>query len=192
MKTKHLSVFLVVIFSLSSANAEMLCSGKTTRELEACAKSNYELYDKKLNDSYQKLTDKLTNNEKNNLVDAERSWVKYKEAICQGAFDATSPGAEAGIDKLSCLIETTRARIREINYIASGIGGDEFRHAADIVAKIYENGDREKFIEKLIETSKTPSDSNWSAYVKFNCQLATSRLHEEYRDCSARQNFYRY
>ncbi|QAU24625.1 DUF1311 domain-containing protein [Dyella sp. M7H15-1] len=190
---KKLFVLSVFILSLPNlAGAGVLCNGKTTHALEECAQSNFKLSDDQLNVFYKDFSSKLSRDQKALLVDAQREWIKYKESTCQAAYDATSPGEEAGIDKWTCLDEVTRARINELHYLDSGIGGDSFLHAVDVVAKLYEGGNRDRFIEKLSKQPASKDDQHWGAYVSKNCILAVQRLHEERNLCVARQNFYSY
>jgi uncharacterized protein YecT (DUF1311 family) len=114
-------MFAIFVFS-SIAAASTLCNSKITRELEACARNNFELSDKQLNGAYRTLASKLQREDAQMLLTAQRAWVAYKEKTCQGAYDATSPGEEAGIDKWTCLDEITKTRLRELQYLESGAG----------------------------------------------------------------------
>ncbi|CAE6825650.1 hypothetical protein R75465_06032 [Paraburkholderia aspalathi] len=184
-------MFAIFVFS-NIAAAGTLCNSKITRELEACARNNFELSDKQLNGAYRVLASKLQREDAQMLLTAQRAWVAYKEKTCQGAYDATSPGEEAGIDKWTCLDEITKTRSRELQYLESGAGLADFFHAADVVSKYYENGNRSRFIDKLADRALVSDDPNWNLYVAENCKLAASRFSEEKQDCMARQSFYRY
>ncbi|CAE6793344.1 lysozyme inhibitor LprI family protein [Paraburkholderia aspalathi] len=184
-------MFAIFVFS-SIAAASTLCNSKITRELEACARNNFELSDKQLNGAYRTLASKLQREDAQMLLTAQRAWVAYKEKTCQGAYDATSPGEEAGIDKWTCLDEITKTRLRELQYLESGAGLADFFHAADVVSEYYENGSRNRFIAKLADKALLKDDPNWNLYVAENCKLAVSRFSEEKQDCMARQIFYRY
>ncbi|CAB3790931.1 hypothetical protein LMG28614_03198 [Paraburkholderia ultramafica] len=168
------------------------CTSTVTRELEACAKSNFEESDSHLNSQYRIILAGLVGGDRDVLVKAQREWISYKEAVCQGAYESTYPGEEAGIDKLTCLDEVTRARRRELEHFNSGIGGDEFLHAINIVAKYYEHGNRDSFISRLVNEFSGDSDALWRTYVNDNCAFAASRIHEKKDECVARQEFYRY
>ncbi|MCP2090346.1 UNVERIFIED_ORG: uncharacterized protein YecT (DUF1311 family) [Paraburkholderia sediminicola] len=184
-------MFAIFVFS-SIAAASTLCNSKITRELEACARNNFELSDKQLNGAYRTLASKLQREDAQMLLTAQRAWVAYKEKTCQGAYDATSPGEEAGIDKWTCLDEITKTRLRELQYLESGAGLADFFHAADVVSEYYENGSRNRFIAKLADKALLKDDPNWNLYVAENCKLAVSRFSEEKQDCMARKIFYRY
>ncbi|MEX3899159.1 DUF1311 domain-containing protein [Paraburkholderia sp. JPY432] len=189
---RNLLVVALVVFMPEISMAYTACTGGVTFDLEACAKINFEESDKYLNSNYKSLFATLSEGDRDVLVKAQRKWVSYKESTCQGAYDATFPGEEAGIDKWSCLDQITRARKRELEYLKSGIGGDEFFRAADIVSKFYEHGKRENFISKLVNEFSKDSDSKWREYVSNNCALAISRVHDQKDQCVARQEFYKY
>ncbi|MDH6151993.1 MULTISPECIES: lysozyme inhibitor LprI family protein [Paraburkholderia] len=169
-----------------------MCTSNVTKELEACARANFEYSDRILNLAYNDLATKLSPADKGVLVQAEKEWLAYKDATCQGAYDVTSPGAEVGIDKWTCLDQITRAWTEEIQYLDTGIGALGFYKALDIVPTLYENGLREKFTSKLTDIFSKKEDKNWHSYVEANCKLAVARVHEDKSDCIARQVFYRY
>lgn len=185
-------VLILSIAPLFAQASPSMCTSNVTKELEACAKLNFAYSDRILNSTYSDLSVKLAPADKGLLVRAENKWLAYKEATCQGAFDATSPGEEAGIDKWTCLDQLTRARIEEIEYLNTGIGALGFYKALDVVPKIYEGGSREKFISRLVDLYTKSDDRDWRSYVDDNCKLAVSRVHEDKSDCIARQAFYRY
>ncbi|SEB00741.1 lysozyme inhibitor LprI family protein [Paraburkholderia sartisoli] len=184
-------IFFLSIFS-SATTAGSLCNSNVTRELEACAKSNFESSDVQLNIKYKTLFSKFSGRNKDMLINSQREWIQYKEKSCQATYDATNPGEEAGIEKWTCLDNLTKIRTKELQYLDSGSGMDEFFHAVDIVSKFYEAGDRNKFIDKLADKASSKGDPIWNFYIVENCKLAASRLHEEKKDCMARQGFYLY
>lgn len=189
-----ISVLFLLVMSIfcGVAVADTLCSSNVTSELGECARGNFKSADQYLNESYRRLAGKLAGDDKKMLLDAQRSWITYKEKICQGAYDATAPGEEAGIDKWTCLAEVTKTRARELQYLDSASGAADFVHAVEVVSKYYEGGDREKFVNKLADDALRNDDKNWSLYVMENCKLAASRLNEDKKECMARQSFYRY
>jgi uncharacterized protein YecT (DUF1311 family) len=174
------------------AMARSLCTGNITHEIEVCAKNNFEEADGILNENYKSLVSRLSSQQRQMLVNAEREWAKYKDMTCQGAYDSTNPGEEAGIDKWSCLDQITRTRNRELVFIDVGIGSDDFFKSAEIVAKFYENGNENRFIDRLVNKENENDDASWASYVKLNCALAVVRIHEDEKTCVARQYFYRY
>lgn len=186
-------VFLFFALTVLSplATAGSICDSSITRELEACAKSNFYDSDKKLNEEYKELSAIISAPQRQSLVDVQREWIKYKEAYCQEAFDVANPGEEAGVDKWSCLDEVTRVRTKELMYLRSATDVEDFYHAVAFVAEVYENGNKGKVFDKLNSITKGGDNAAWLTYVQKNCQLTAARLHEDRKVCVARQNFYR-
>ncbi|SAK63550.1 hypothetical protein AWB77_02283 [Caballeronia fortuita] len=190
---KIISVSIFISFFLSNlASAASMCDSNITRELEDCAKSNFDLADQVLNKRYREVTSKLPELDRTLFINAQKEWIKYKETTCRGAYESTSPGQEAGIDRWTCLDQMTRTRTNEINYIDTGIGADEFYRALDVVARYYEQGDRNRFITKLVADLAKDENRDWQMYVRDTCALAVRRTREEKDTCVARQQFYRY
>ncbi|MFD2885084.1 lysozyme inhibitor LprI family protein [Pseudomonas lini] len=68
----------------------------------------------------------LSLTDKKQLTDVQRSWVRFKEAYCEDLYQAVLPGAEAPIEKLACLAQTTSARLGELIYLQTGLPNDGF------------------------------------------------------------------
>ncbi|KGC70121.1 hypothetical protein DP57_5996 [Burkholderia pseudomallei] len=186
-------IFLVLVFlSFNVSAAQSMCTSNVTKEIEACARKNFEYADSVLNSAYADLASKLSAADRGVLVRAEREWLAYRVATCQDAYDATSPGEEGGVEKWTCFDQITRARADEIQLIGTGIGALGFYKEMDVVPKLYENGAREKFVSKLVGIYSESDADNWRSYVEDNCKLSSSRLHDNKSECVARQVFYRY
>jgi uncharacterized protein YecT (DUF1311 family) len=78
----------------------------------------YKKYDKvnnELNVVYNKLKNKLENADKAALVQSEKTWLQFREANCKFISKSDSEGGViANKMKLSCMIQTTTARIKEL------------------------------------------------------------------------------
>ena len=190
MKTK---LFLMIILSFlsTSASSEENCGNLTNRAILTCTQRNLVIANKRLNAEYSMMKKNLSGPDLNNLQSAERIWVAYKNKYCQDAFDATSPGNEAGIDKWQCLYSVTSRREMELKYINSQHSNEEFFRSIELIAEIYENGDINRVINKINNESNWKIDDLWNKYVQTNCKLTHSKLSEENNICVARMNFYR-
>lgn len=82
------------------------------------------------------------------LIGSQRKWIIYKEKLCKSAKNQTISGEESEIEKWTCLDDITKTRTKELQYIQSDSGMGDFFHAVDIVSKLYEGGDRNRFIDK--------------------------------------------
>jgi uncharacterized protein YecT (DUF1311 family) len=192
VRSNETQVLMVAGGVVLAEASQSMCSSNVTKELEACAKGNFEYSEQILDSTYNDLSAKLSAGDKNLLIRAEREWLAYKKSTCQGAFNATSPGEEAGIDKWTCLDQITRARIEEIQYLKTGIGALGFYKALDVIPQIYGAGSRETFISKLVNLYTKSNNNDWRSYVDDNCKISISRVHDNKSDCIARQTFYRY
>lgn len=183
-------VFILLFFPLTGCVfAGSMCDESVTRELKSCAKNNFDLSNKELNSEYSTIMSRFQSRDKDSLRETQRLWIKYKEAYCQAAFDAVSPGEEAAIDKWTCLDSVTRVRLGELQYINSGVSDNSFSRSINFISKTYEGGDISKVITKLGDLPSASLDPRWTLYVEANCKLTYSRLHEEKDVCIARQNF---
>ncbi|AYQ42069.1 MULTISPECIES: lysozyme inhibitor LprI family protein [Burkholderia cepacia complex] len=187
---KQITIILMALIS-GSAFSKTACNGQTNVELTACAQANYKSADAILNKTYSDTLGKINSTDKQNLISAQRAWVAYKDKYCNSAFDATSPGAEASIDKWSCLTSVTESRTSEIRYISSSIGMDEFRRSLGVMANLYEGGDTAKVIMKLERNTPDGSNPGWLKYVSLNCKITAVKLQEDRETCAARLNFYK-
>ncbi|MDN7494330.1 lysozyme inhibitor LprI family protein [Burkholderia gladioli] len=188
MKKLFICVMLLVSFG---SHASPACEGQTTSDLASCAQADFGRKDRELNQSYNDLLKKLPLPQKQKFIDTQRAWIKYKENYCQQAFSATAPGAEASIDKWSCLASTTASRIDEIHYLDSSTGMDAFRRSLAVMANLYEGGDTTKVISKLRRDTSDGNNPDWVSYVDLDCSMTAAKLEEAHDVCVARLNFYK-
>ncbi|WP_155754556.1 lysozyme inhibitor LprI family protein [Burkholderia stagnalis] len=188
--TKNI-VFCVLMLVSGAAFSKVVCNGQTNAELTNCAQTNYDAADRILNKSYNDFLAKIAASDKQNLIATQRAWVVYKEKYCGAAFDATAPGAEAAIDKWTCLTAVTEARTDEIRYLGSAVGMDVFRRSLAVMANLYENGDTGKVMARLIKNTSDGNNPNWVKYVTLNCKMTAAKLQEERDVCTARLNFFK-
>ncbi len=137
MKTSHFiatSAIALTLMCLSpkltaNANAETNTADpcKTqanTIEINECAKSELAKKDKALNAAYQMLIKKLAPADKfddinytevtKQLLEAQKNWIKYRDADCKAKYTLNEQGTMRGIVHLSCLIERTEQRTKEL------------------------------------------------------------------------------
>ncbi|MFM0647415.1 lysozyme inhibitor LprI family protein [Paraburkholderia bryophila] len=188
-----IKIIFVLLMALVSnlAFSKAVCDGQTNAELENCAHANFDATDKELNRSYSELLKRMPASDKPNFVATQRAWVSYKEKYCQSAYDATSPGEEAGVDKWSCFASVTETRTKEIHYLDSSVGMGDFRKALAVMASVYEGGDTNKVVSKLINQTPDGKNPDWRKYVDLNCKMTAAKLQEEHDACVARLNFYK-
>ena len=94
--------FLLNAPPLAAADSEMTQEYSTgmdkskgnTTEMTECIRAETARQDARLNENYKRLTSKLSAKRKNMLLEAQRAWVKFREANCRRAMSR----------KPSCLI----------------------------------------------------------------------------------------
>lgn len=108
---KHLTG---VVFIICFTN--VVSFGQTQMEMNTEAGKNYKKSDAKLAIVYKKVQ-KETQGEvgKKLLLDAQRTWIKYKEAHCKSASAIYEGGSMQPLIYLNCLTEITTERIKQLN-----------------------------------------------------------------------------
>lgn len=94
-------IFFGSIYSLSA---------QTQLEMNMAASEEFKIADKQLNLTYNKLIKLLEPKEKSQLVDVQKSWIKYKEAHCKFEADQYEGGSIQPLIWYSCLQKITEQR----------------------------------------------------------------------------------
>jgi len=76
---------------------------------------DYQAINKKLNTTLQKFIQSLPKEERQNLINAQKAWVKYRDAECYFQSYPMRDGTGEYTMVLSCLIELTDRRISLLN-----------------------------------------------------------------------------
>ena len=98
----------------------------STPDINTCTKIELDKQELKLNQTYQRVlsmfdalsktpkqdTDK--SKLKNQLVEAQRLWVRFRKADCDTTYTYWSDGTIRGVMYLSCMIEKTNTRVKEL------------------------------------------------------------------------------
>ena len=113
------SLFLVLSYvainSYSFAQQTNNCSANASMaELSDCAQADYKQADARLNSVYKKLRNKLDDTGKKLLRDAQRAWIKYRDAECAWAIDSARGGSMVRILHPQCLETQTAIRADEL------------------------------------------------------------------------------
>lgn len=106
------SAFLLPI---QIAQAQSCGSPQTTYEIAICESQDLNLADGDLNRIYQVVRSGLDKKGKKILLDAQRSWISYRDMECDRRADFARGGSfEAGL-RISCFVNLTSQRIHELN-----------------------------------------------------------------------------
>jgi uncharacterized protein YecT (DUF1311 family) len=81
-----------------------------TSDLMHCLDLAWRKADTKLNETYGRVQGVLAPGEKESLSEAQRLWVKYRDAACDGEYKLFGGGTAGPPARLACLEAETRAR----------------------------------------------------------------------------------
>ncbi len=70
--------------------------------------------DTELNSIYKQLIEKLTVKEKANMLQAQRAWIRFRDAQCRFEWQTYEGGSIAPLNFSECFARMTRARTKEL------------------------------------------------------------------------------
>lgn len=88
-------------------------SGGTTLGMIECITTETQRQDVRLNKAYKALMAELTASRKAQLQDAQRAWIKYRDANC-AFYDDPDGGTLARVNANGCMMNATAERAREL------------------------------------------------------------------------------
>lgn len=178
-----LAAFLITAHAQETCNPDSF----SNPDLIICGQQTYEKVDAVLNEQYKKALASLAPAEQKNLKDVQKKWVRFKESFCEELYQSTLPGAEAPIDRLGCLVQTTNARLGELIALQTGLPLDGFYKAASAIA----GKDRERNLAASIERlgGDEFDDPLWKQYADGHCEMTARLLREDVAYCSTRMRF---
>jgi uncharacterized protein YecT (DUF1311 family) len=89
-----------------------------TVEMINCISAETKRQDVRLNENYNKLGSKLSANRKKALLEAQRAWIKFRDANCRFYYDPEG-GSSARVAADECLLNATADRVRELKLLAT-------------------------------------------------------------------------
>ena len=95
-------------YSICVQNSE----GVTSKILD-CISAELDQQDSQLNEAYKKLMSKLPKDRKQSLVEAQRAWIKFREANC-GFYHDPNGGSAAHMAGNECFLNATVDRAKEL------------------------------------------------------------------------------
>ncbi len=123
---KYLIVGIVLCFFTTmafSADTEFTqgfsdCMDKTEGvkiELLNCIEAETKIQDARLNKGYKEVMAQLSAPRKKQLQEAQRAWVKYRDANC-GFYADPDGGMMSSINSSDCLMSATASRAKEVEH----------------------------------------------------------------------------
>ncbi|MBE9607918.1 lysozyme inhibitor LprI family protein [Chitinilyticum piscinae] len=119
--------FIPVLFCLLAVPAQALdCrQASSTPDIEQCARMTQEKTEQQLNTVYRRVLKQVeavsANPEteeqgalKKNFIEAQRLWVKFREADCRNVYSYWSGGTIRGTMYLGCMQSRAEQRIKEL------------------------------------------------------------------------------
>jgi len=91
--------------------------GVTSKILD-CISAELDRQDSHLNEAYKKLISKLPKDRKGSLVEAQRAWIKFREANC-GFYHDPNGGSAAHMAGNECFLKATVDRAKELQKLLS-------------------------------------------------------------------------
>ena len=88
-------------------------SAVTTVDMVACITEEFKREDQRLNENYQQLRSQLSSARREQLLTAQRAWIKYKDANCDFYADPEG-GTLARVNANSCVLSETTHRADEL------------------------------------------------------------------------------
>lgn len=174
---------------LVPAHAQETCNPDSfsNPDMIICGQQTFEKVDAVLNEQYKKALVSLAPTDKKQLTDVQKKWVRFKEAYCEDIYQSALPGAEAPIEKLGCLVQTTNARLGELVALQTGLPLDGFYKAASAMA----GQDREKGLVASMERlgGDNFDDPLWRQYVDGHCEMSERVFREDIANCAVRMRF---
>ena len=118
------TAFALVLLAALPARAQAPACATAQTQMNECAAREYKKHDAAMNDIYQQLLTKLKDpKQKEMLVEAERTWVAYRDKFC--AFqNSETIGSIHPLVETGCLDEKTNVHIAELTRQLSCNQGD--------------------------------------------------------------------
>ena len=100
--------------SLQLAQQPNCKSPQTTQEQNACSSQEFQAADRKLNQVYQQLQPKLNSKQKQRLIVAQRSWLKFRDESCNYEMGQFEGGTLAASTYGYCRARVTQERVKDL------------------------------------------------------------------------------
>ena len=122
---KQLALFLC-LYTIGCAAAQAADCGSANlsqTDLDVCAGDAFKKADAELNARYKKIVACLKDDAKP-LAEAQRAWVKFRDAECKFQGSATEGGSAQPMVVAECLQSVTAERSKDLNYYLTCEEGD--------------------------------------------------------------------
>ena len=123
MISRRLALLAVLLLSGPAHAATDCAKAMTTADMSACAAQTQKAAEQALNDTYRRVLAKLDGtgakntrraDVKTTLVDAQRHWIRFRDADCKAVRTWYGDGSMAGMAMLGCMQSRAETRTREL------------------------------------------------------------------------------
>jgi uncharacterized protein YecT (DUF1311 family) len=83
----------------------------STAEEAGCFAKASDTADKELNRLYEQVRTVLKSDERSDLIEAQRAWLKYRDLTCTAEYKLYGGGTGGPVTRMACLAAITRERI---------------------------------------------------------------------------------
>jgi uncharacterized protein YecT (DUF1311 family) len=105
---------LLCIARPAAAQAGPCAGARGSLALRECAMADARTADAELNRVYGQLSGKLDAGRRQLLLEAQRAWLRYRDAQCRFAASESKGGTLEAVERLDCLATVTRARTHDL------------------------------------------------------------------------------
>jgi uncharacterized protein YecT (DUF1311 family) len=93
-------------------------SNGVTVEMINCILAETRRQDTRLNENFKRLLSKLATERKNSLVEAQRAWIRFRDANC-GFYGDPEGGSAARMAANECILNSTADRAKELKLLTN-------------------------------------------------------------------------
>jgi len=111
------STFALAQDDYSPAYSHCMKSAQTTLDMNTCNGAEIDRQDARLNSAYKKAKAALEPAQQTQLLDAQRLWIKYRDANCKLYFNLTG-GTIDQLNGAGCVLDMTKARADELSTLS--------------------------------------------------------------------------
>jgi|ERR1700687_4931336 len=113
-------ILLVSIGTAAIAQDEETKCCCSTYDMSVCLSKVHDKVDADLNTTYQKaldMTERFGSHDDENLKDAERKWIEYRDAACKAEYGLWGRGSGGPNAHTMCVIRLTRQRTTDLKNV---------------------------------------------------------------------------
>ena len=107
-------ILLIALISITGSASAACDRFTNTVDVMSCLRTENTHIEARLSATYKAILDKLSHNERDGLLQAQRLWVRFKNADCTAVMKRDEGGTIAGIVWQSCINEKAQRREAEL------------------------------------------------------------------------------